>query len=159
MCPSPTPSPTPPPRDESPESPGEVELAAGVSVPGSVLRFTFVSSGGPGGQNVNKKATKAVLRVGVDDLRLRPPVRSRLLGLAGAYLTVENELVITNDEFRSQGRNRAACVERLRELVVRATVVPKKRKATKPTKGSKLRRLDEKRRRGEAKARRRPGDA
>lgn len=135
-------------------NPNHLRLAPNVMVPEEVLRFSFASSSGPGGQNVNKKATKAVLRIRVVDLPISPAARHRLRDLAGRQLTDDDELVISGDEERSQERNKALTIERLGELVRQALVVPKVRRATKPSRGSKERRLEEKKRRGEAKRRR-----
>lgn len=124
----------------------------------SALSFSFVASAGPGGQNVNKRATKCVLRVELASLSLTPPQMHRLASLASHYLTSEGELVIDCGEHRSQNQNRDECIERLSDLVRRCMVAPKVRKKTKPSKGSVRRRLDEKRTRGETKARRRRVD-
>src|SRR5690606_11337029 len=78
-----------------------VEIAPGVHAPPGALRFTFVSSAGPGGQNVNKRATKAELRIGLAELPLAPDAAARLARLAGSRLTDAGELVITSDEHRS----------------------------------------------------------
>lgn len=115
------------------------------------LDFSFVSSGGPGGQNVNKRATKCVMRLAVTALALTPVQLDRLRGLAGSLLTTGDELVITSDEHRSQERNRSECIDRLAELVRRALVVPKVRRKTKPSRGAKERRISEKKRTGEIK--------
>lgn len=115
------------------------------------LSFSFVSSGGPGGQNVNKRATKCVLRVAVGSLLLAGGALDRLRGLAGSLLTAGDELVIASDEHRSQERNRGECVERLAELVRRAMVVPKVRKKTRPSRGAKERRLTAKKHKGDIK--------
>jgi ribosome-associated protein len=137
--------------------PGGVRLAPGVHVPEAALRFQFSSSTGPGGQNVNKKATKAQLRVAVVDLGLPMDAADRLRTLAGAAMIEGDQLLIASDEHRSQGRNKDECVDRLAGLVARAMVRPKKRRPTKPTKGSKTRRLVEKKVRGEIKRGRRGG--
>ena len=131
-----------------------VPIGGGKTIDGSLLVFTFVRSSGPGGQNVNKRATKAQLRVAVDSLGLRPSVCARLRALAGSQITREDELMISCDTTRSQGRNRQGCLDQLRALVNEATVVPKKRKKTKPTRGSVERRIGEKKRRSEIKKRR-----
>lgn len=115
------------------------------------LDFSFVSSGGPGGQNVNKRATKCVMRVAVSALALTPVQLDRLRGLAGSLLTTGDELVIASDGHRSQERNRAECLDRLADLVRRALVVPKVRKKTRPSRGAKERRISEKKRTGEIK--------
>jgi ribosome-associated protein len=129
--------------DELPAS--FVRLAPRVAVPENTLSFSFVSSSGPGGQNVNKRATKCVLRVAVSSLPISPVQVSRLCDLGKTYLTSGGELVISADENKSQERNRDACIERLSELVRRALVAPKIRRATKPSRGSKERRLQAKR--------------
>jgi len=119
-----------------------------------VIRVVFVRASGPGGQNVNKRATKAQLRIALDDIPLRAAARARLERMARTSINAEGELLIHDDSTRSQARNREACIGRLRELVVRAMVPPKVRRKTKPSKGSIQRRLDEKKRRSETKRRR-----
>lgn len=146
---------TPPAPHPEPDASG-VELAPGVRVPENAVRFSFTSSAGPGGQNVNKRATKAELRLALADLPIPEPARARLAALAGQRLTEAGEILIASDEHRSQGRNRAECLDRLRDLIVRALVAPKKRRPSRPTRGSIERRLDTKRKRSEAKRRRRP---
>lgn len=143
---------------ESPIQPG-VEIAPGVRVPESALVFSFASSGGPGGQNVNKRATKAELRVRLADLPLAQRVRERLVILAGRRLNDAGEIVIAADEFRSQGQNKSECLERFRELIVAAQAIPKVRRKTKPSRGSVERRLADKTRRSASKrSRRETGD-
>ncbi|HED54174.1 MAG TPA: aminoacyl-tRNA hydrolase [Phycisphaerales bacterium] len=143
-------------RDD-PASPGEVRLGVGVVVPGSVMRFSYASSSGPGGQNVNRRSTKARLRVWVRDLGLRPGAEQRLISRAGALVTSEGELIIVSDSSRSQRANRQACLDRLRELVAWSIVPPKVRRPTRPTRGSTERRLKAKRIQSERKSRRRDG--
>lgn len=134
-------------------------LAPGVWVDARALRYTYVASSGPGGQNVNKRSTKAVLRVSVEDLCLRPWVADRLRGLAGHRLTNEDEIVLSAEEHRSQRRNKEACADLLRALLVEASARPKTRKPTKPTRGSVERRIDAKKQRSQIKSRRRrPSD-
>lgn len=149
-----SPGPSEPDHDRARPQPGEVRLAAGVGVPEALIEFTFAASSGPGGQNVNKRATKARLRVKLADLGLRPAAVRRLRTLAGTLLTDEGEIVIAADTSRSQRANREECLDRLRELVARALVAPKPRKKTKPTRGSVERRLEEKRQLSQRKRRR-----
>lgn len=137
-----------------PPADGKIELAPGVRIPETALSFSFVSSGGPGGQNVNKKATKAELRIPLDALPLHGAARERLIDFSGRRLSDAGELVITADEHRSQGQNRSACLQRLRELLIHATAIPKRRRKTKPSKGSVERRIEGKKRRGDTKKRR-----
>jgi ribosome-associated protein len=121
-----------------------VVLGPGVAVPNDRLEFSFVSSSGPGGQNVNKRATKCQLRVRMADLGLRPEQAERLASLAGSMITVDSELILSCDAYRSQERNKAEVLAKLREIVLRAMVKPKRRIATKPSRGARERRLTEK---------------
>ncbi len=134
----------------------QVELIPGVRAPAAALRFRYARSSGPGGQNVNKLNTKAVLSVDPADLAgvLSPGAIQRLRRLAGHQL-VNDQIVIASDEHRSQIANRNACRERLGELIRRARVRPTKRKPTRPTRGSVERRIDAKKQRGERKRQRR----
>ncbi len=118
------------------------------------LAFSFISSGGPGGQNVNKRATKCVVRVALGALALSPGQLDRLRLLAGSLVTAADELIVSSDEHRSQERNRSECMDRLADLMRRAMVTPKVRRATKPSRGAKERRLSAKKIRGDAKKRR-----
>ena len=121
------------------------------------VREQFVRSPGPGGQNVNKVATAVQLRFDARGSRsLADDVRARLLVLAGSRATKQGEIVITAHRFRTRERNREDAVERLVSLVRRAAVEEKPRKPTRPSRASKERRLDEKRRRSERKHARRP---
>lgn len=140
-------------RDDEPAR--GVRLAPGVRVPPAVLRFSFVASGGPGGQNVNKRSTKAVLRVAVRDLNLPEEAGERLRALAPHWLTREDELVIACEGTRSQHRNREACLEMLGEAVRRAMVRPKSRRPTRPSRGAVERRLESKKQRSDLKRTRR----
>jgi ribosome-associated protein len=123
-----------------------IHVAPGVAIPEHALTFAFSSSGGPGGQNVNKRATKAELRVLLIAIPISDRARARLADMAGKRLGSEGEVIITADEHRSQGRNKDACIDRLRELVLRAMPDPKPRRPTKPSKGAKMRRLETKKR-------------
>jgi ribosome-associated protein len=137
---------------------GGVEVAPGVRVAESALEFSFTSGSGPGGQNVNKRATRCVLRVALSALPIGEEARERLRGLAPHLVTAEGDVLISGGEHRTQERNRDECLTRLRELVVAARVRPKVRKKTRPTRGSKERRISEKKRRGEIKRGRREGE-
>ncbi|MCO6383682.1 MAG: aminoacyl-tRNA hydrolase [Vannielia sp.] len=113
----------------------------------------FTTSQGPGGQNVNKVATAVELRfAAANSPNLPPPVKSRLRRLAGRRWTEGGELLLLVQETRSQAQNREIARERLAELIRKACEKPKRRIATRPTLGSKKRRLKAKKVRGEVKA-------
>jgi ribosome-associated protein len=116
------------------------------------LSFSFVRSGGPGGQNVNKVSTAARLRFDIlQSPSLDGRVKQRLLRIAGARATAHGVLMISASRFRTQERNRADAVERLVLLIRKALTEPKKRKRTRPTYASKGRRIEGKRLHGEKK--------
>ena len=107
-------------------------INAQVKIDSQEFEFSFVRSSGPGGQNVNKVSSKAVLRWSVLESRsLNAEVKAILLGKLAPRLNSLGELIITSDEYRDQPRNREACVEKLKAQVAQALFVPKKRKKTK----------------------------
>jgi ribosome-associated protein len=131
-------------------------LAPGVSAPESAVEVRYVRARGPGGQNVNKVSTAAEVRIGLAAIRgLNDRARARLVETLASRLTDAGDILIHCDEHRSQERNREAVFERLRELIVRARIEPKVRRKTKPSRGSQMRRMDAKKRRGQIKSGRR----
>ena len=118
------------------------------------IEIGFVRSSGPGGQNVNKVATSAQLRFDARRLALPADAAARLERLAGQRMTKDGVIVIQAQRFRTQERNRADAIDRLVELLREAMVRPTPRRPTRPTLGSKQRRLEGKKRRGDIKAKR-----
>lgn len=108
------------------------------------LNWTFARSSGPGGQNVNKVNSKATLRWSPPADFLPPAPWGRFRRLAKRFFTTEGEVVIQSQEFRDQAQNIESCREKLKQLIVEALIPPKRRVATKPTKASRRRRLDDK---------------
>jgi ribosome-associated protein len=124
------------------------------------LQFSFVRSSGPGGQNVNKVNTKAVLRWSVrTSLSLPEDVRQRLLERYASQITGEGEILIVSQRFRDQRQNQRDCLEKLRALLATVATAPKRRRKTKPTKSSVQRRRTNKRVHSQKKQqRRRPSE-
>ncbi len=120
-------------------------------IPKTALSFRFVRSSGPGGQHVNKVSTAVQLRVLLPRTRLDKPVLERLIRLAGHQVNGRNELIINADRFRSQVRNREDALARLRSLLERAIIKPKKRIATRPSRAQKRLRKDTKKKRSKLK--------
>lgn len=114
-------------------------------LPESELEFTFVRSSGPGGQNVNKVNSKAVLRWNLLSSRaLSEELRERVKRVLEARLTRDGCLLVTSDRFRDQGRNREDCIEKLHAILRAASTPPRPRKKTKPTRSSSRKRLESK---------------
>jgi ribosome-associated protein len=125
-----------------------IPVTAHISIDEREIDETFVRASGPGGQNVNKLSTAVQLRF---DVRHSPSlpgdVRARLERLAGSRLTRDGVLVIIAQRHRTQGRNRDDALERLVDLIRQAAVRPVKRRPTRPTKASRERRIEGKKRR------------
>jgi ribosome-associated protein len=117
-------------------------------LPEDALSESFLAASGPGGQNVNKVATACQLRCDVFRLGLAPPVYQRLKLLAGSRMTAGGEIIVTARSHRTQEANRAEARERLADLIARAHIAPRKRKATRPSRAAKAKRVDEKKGRG-----------
>ena len=124
-----------------------IEVTDGVRVPGAALTMRAVRASGPGGQNVNKVASKVDLRVDLDAIEgLTDPARRRLHALAQNRLDADGRLQITSQATRDQARNVEDAREKVRALIEAALREPKRRRPSRPTKASRERRLDSKKR-------------
>lgn len=121
------------------------------SIPESELEFSAIRAEGPGGQHVNKTSSAVMLRFNIDDSSLPLYIKNRLKKLSDSHITPGGEILIKVQDDRSQIRNRETAVERFKEIIQRALFVPKKRRATKPTKGSVEKRLKSKKNRSNIK--------
>ena len=134
-----------------------IRITDTIAIDESELEESFVRSSGPGGQNVNKLSTAVQLRFDIRrSLNLPSDVRERAERLAGRRLTKDGVIVLIAQRHRTQERNRADAQERLVTLLPEAAVRPTPRRATRPTRASRERRIDTKKRRGDVKRLRKP---
>ncbi len=123
-----------------------------IVIPMAEVEFSYARSGGPGGQNVNKTETKAVLRWNLDRANwVASDVKERFRSAFGSRLTADGDVVIHSDETRNRSINEKACLQKLTEMLRRVWFAPKKRVPTKPTRSSQRRRVEAKRLRSEVK--------
>jgi ribosome-associated protein len=141
----------------APEESDELVVTGSIRVPLDEFEFTYVRSSGPGGQNVNKLATKAQLRWPFAETPSLPAgVRERFERKYGNRITNDGDLLITSQQYRKQDRNARDCLEKLREMILSVAEPPKPRRRTKPSRGAVQRRINEKKQRSEKKQGRKP---
>lgn len=128
-----------------------LSISENLSLPLSEIPWTAIRSQGAGGQNVNKVASAVQLQLNVQESSLPQVVKDRLLATSDQRITQNGVIIIKSQEHRSQDKNLSAGLERLKEMILKASIIPKKRRPTKPTKGSQTRRLDSKGKRSETK--------
>ena len=132
------------------------EVNQRLQIPEEEFDWSYARSGGPGGQNVNKVSSKAVLHWNLARSPTLPiEVKVRLCAQQANRITNEGVLVLMSQQYRDQERNRQDCLDKLRAMMLQAMVAPKKRRPTRPTRGSKERRIQAKKRRSTVKAGRR----
>ncbi|MBY9068537.1 aminoacyl-tRNA hydrolase [Hyphomonas sp. WL0036] len=131
---------------------GDLRVSDVITVPAWELQEAFVRASGPGGQNVNKVSSAVQLTWHVEASSLPAAIKARFQKLYASRITADGRLILEASEHRSQVQNRTAARARLSEMILKASIPPKRRVATKPTKGSIRRRIDAKKRRGEIKS-------
>lgn len=129
-----------------------LQITPDLSIPEGEIELSAIRSQGAGGQNVNKVASAIHLRFDINASSLPDFCKSRLLAAKDSRISQDGVLVIKAQRFRTQEKNKADALERLREIVLAATRTTKTRYATKPSRGAKQKRLDEKSQRGKIKA-------
>jgi len=135
-----------------------LQITPQIALEDDELEWQAIRAQGAGGQNVNKVSSALHLRFDIHASSLPDDVKQRLLGLRDQRISADGVIVIKAQRFRTQEKNRSDAIERLSELIARASRVPKKRRPTKPSRASQQRRMDSKTRRGQTKRLRRTLD-
>lgn len=130
-----------------------ITVAPGIRVPAHELEIRYVRSSGPGGQNVNKTSSKAVVRWNVRSAGdVRDDVKARFLARYASRVTTDGDILITSERHRDQPRNLEDCLAKLGAMLAAVAVAPIKRRATKPGRAAKERRIQSKKTRGAVKS-------
>ncbi len=133
-----------------------LEITSNIQIDESEFDFSFARSGGPGGQNVNKVNSKAMLRWNPGESDALPPgVRQRFMNKYQHRFTKDGVLILRSQKYRDQGRNTADCMDRLRQMILDIITPPTQRRPTKPSRGAKQRRLTNKKQKSQKKQQRR----
>lgn len=136
-----------------------IAVGPGIAIPFQELEIRYVRSSGPGGQNVNKTSTKAVVRWNIRGAAsVRDDVKARFVEAFGSRVTTAGDILLTSDRFRDQPRNLQDCLERLASMLRSVAVAPRKRRPTRPGRGAIERRIQTKKSRGALKSSRRTSD-